>query len=229
MSSKYPLAFVDTETVGLDPFQHDVWEIAVILRVDSVDTEHVFHVKPNLHNATPKALEINRYHERTAAPGWHWSDPADVAYRVHNLLDGVVMVGSNPSFDALMISALIGSHHPDNEINATPWHYRSIDVATFAAGYLYGQAERMTRRDCDPKWYGKVAQRLGWPWKSYDASEAVGTPRPAGDAAHTALGDARWCRDLWDQIVTPDAFYAATDEQLADMVADALERRTGDA
>jgi hypothetical protein len=85
----------------------------------------------------------------------------------------------------------------------------------------------MTHHDCDPDWYGKVAERLGWPWKSYSASEAVGTPRPAGDVAHTALGDARWCRDLWDRITVPDAFYAATDAQLADMVTDALRRRTG--
>ena len=40
--------------------------------------------------------------------------------------------------------------------------------------------------------------------------------------------DARWARDVWDQVTVPDAFFAASDEQLAAMVGDALSRLHGD-
>jgi hypothetical protein len=213
-----PLAFVDVESVGLDPFIHDAWEYAVILRIDGVDTEHVYRVEPDLTHADPKALEINRYHERTGAANWQWDDRETAATRLYGLLNGAVMVGSNPAFDAEMIGQLLGSYYTQPK----PWHYRTIDVATLAAGHLYGQAAEFTRRDCDADWYTKVAERIGWPLKSYAASEALGVPRPVGAVAHTALGDARWCRDLFDQVTVPDAFYAASDEQLGAMASEAL-------
>lgn len=201
MSKQYTLAFVDTETVGLDPFLHDAWEIAVILRIDGLDTEHVFHVEPNLTNATPKALEINRYHERTSAPDWHWNNPADVAYRVFNLLTDAVLVGSNPGFDAAMIRNLIGRHHPIPETNTAPWYHHTLDIATFAAGYRFGQAASGA--------YGGdflfASDYPQVPFRSYDMSRAVGVEPPAKDVAHTALGDAAWARDVYDAVTSGKA------------------------
>ncbi|MGW2721355.1 3'-5' exonuclease [Streptomyces sp. NPDC001492] len=228
MSTNSPttlLVFGDTETTGLDPFMHDAWEFALIVRRDGHDTEHVFRIRPDLGNADPKALEINRYHERTTADGWTWDDPHTAATRMYSLLNGAVLIGSNPSFDADMIRNLFARYYDD----AKPWHYRPIDIATLAAGYLYGQAERVTHATCDAAPYGKVRTRLGFPWKSYSASEAVGVPRPAADVAHTALGDARWARDLYDAITVPDAFYTASDDQLGEMAGQALSRMRGDA
>lgn len=228
MSTNSPtpnLVFGDTETTGLDPFMHDAWEFALIVRRDGHDTEHTFRIRPDLTNADPKALEINRFHERTAAPGWSWDDPHTAATRMYNLLNGAVLIGSNPSFDADMIRNLFARYYDD----AKPWHYRTLDIATLAAGHLYGQAERMTHQTCDAVHYSKVDAALGWPWSSYRASELVGIPRPSGEAAHTALGDARWARDVWDAVTQPDAFYAATDEQLGEMAGEALSRFHGDA
>ena len=218
-----PLAFVDTETTGLDPFLHDAWEIAVILRTDGHDTEHTFHIRPDLSNAEPKALEINRYHERTAADGWAWDDRETAARQLYTLLNGAVMVGSNPAFDAEMIAHLFGRYYEQPK----PWHYRTIDVATLAVGALYGRASEWTRKDCDAGWYSKVTKAVGWPWKSYEVSRHVEVEPPAKDVAHTAMGDARWARDVWDAVTVPDAFFAASDEQLARMAGDALTRTRG--
>ncbi|MEU1071851.1 MULTISPECIES: exonuclease domain-containing protein [unclassified Streptomyces] len=214
-----PLAFVDTETVGLDPFLHDAWEYAVILRQPGQsDVEHVFRVQPDLTNADPKALEVNRYHERTSAPGWTWDDRQTAAHRLYALLNGAVMVGSNPAFDAEMIAHLFGRYYEQPK----PWHYRTIDVTTLAVGALYGRASEWTRKHCDASWYEKVAGAVGWPWKSYEASRHVEVEPPAEAVAHTALGDARWVRDVWDATTVPDAFYTASDAQLAHMAGDAL-------
>ncbi|EFE65843.1 exonuclease RNase T and DNA polymerase III [Streptomyces viridosporus ATCC 14672] len=188
-----PLAFVDTETTGLDPFQHDAWEIAVILRKPGeTDQESVFYLEPDLINADPKALEINRYHERVKTEDWTWGKPQDVARDLYRLLDGTVLIGSNPPFDADMIANIFGRYywHPK------PWHYRTIDIAILAAGYRHGQAASGAYGGdfLFPDDYPQL------PYSSYGLSRAVGVEPPAKDVAHTALGDARWARDVFDAV-----------------------------
>lgn len=217
------VAFIDTETTGLDPFLHDPWEIAVVLRHDGHDEEHIARIQPDLTNASPEALSINRFHERTAAPSWAWDDRETAARRLYDVLDGAVLVGSNPAFDAEMLTHLFGRYFDQPR----PWHYRTVDVVTLAAGALYGRAAERTRNDCDATWYSKVSRALGWPWHSHDVSRHVQIEPPAPEARHTALADARWARDVWDQVTVPDAFYAASDEQLAHMAGDALSRMHG--
>jgi len=231
-----PLAFVDTETTHLDPRHGDAWEIAVILRrEDGVDCEYLWQVRPDLTTADPEALTIGKFHERFTVPdGWDAIEifPAggpplkstlpEALFDIQEVLKGAVIVGSNPGFDVAFLTKLLHAHG-----RKLPWHYRPIDIATLAVGALYGKASEWTRKDCDATWYQKVTKAVGWPWKSYEVSRHVEVEPPAKAVAHTALGDARWARDVWDAVTIPDAFYAATDEQLARMAGEALSRMHG--
>ncbi|MEW2300237.1 exonuclease domain-containing protein [Streptomyces sp. NPDC006655] len=186
------LAATDVESTGLDPFFHDAWEVAVVLRVDGKDTEHVFRIEPDLTNAEADALRINRYHERTGAPDWVWDDREAAARQLHQLLDGAVMIGSNPSFDAEMLTNLLGRYFA----TPRPWHYRTVDIATLAAGYRYGQRESGA--------YGgdfAFSRDLpSLPFSSRSLSRAVGVEPPGDGVAHTALGDARWAMSVFDAV-----------------------------
>ncbi len=180
-----PLAFVDTETTGLDPFLHEAWEIAVIFREGDLDTEHVFRIEPDLTNADPKALEINRYHERTSDPKWQWQDRQNTTQRLYGLLNGVILIGSNPAFDAEMLAHLFGRYYSD----VKPWHYRTIDIATLAAGYMWAHDPELMSKDLGP-----ISSR----W----LSRQVGVEPPGADG-HQALVDARWAKNVYDAIAFP--------------------------
>ncbi|GAA1790397.1 hypothetical protein GCM10009795_040110 [Nocardioides hankookensis] len=104
------LAFLDTETTGLDRVRHQVWEVAYAIDDGPIVTLQLPH---DLDHADPAALEINGYADRvgTVTLGWRQQLLAD--------LDDVILVGSNPGFDQAMLS---------KALDAEPWHYRCIDA-----------------------------------------------------------------------------------------------------
>lgn len=200
-----PLAFVDTETTGLDPRHHDVWEIAVIRREEGATVERQWQVRPDLEAADPEALIINRYAERFAVPsGWDAIEVLDGAplrltlsemlFDLQDFLAGCVMVGSNPAFDDTFLKKLLWAH-----ARKVTWHYRTVDIATLAAGYRHGQA-------ISGAYGGDFAFPSDYPqlpYSSYELSRAVGIEPPSKDVAHTALGDARWAKAVYDQVTFP--------------------------
>lgn len=198
------LAFLDTETTGLDPDQHEIWEVGLI--VD--DEEYLWQLPVDLGHADSRALDIGHYFER------RWRDLPDAgetvrlameadilsgngamehlvpAYRLDDwarrfadLTRGRHLVGAVISFDEERLRKLLRVN------GACPgWHYHLIDVEGLAVGWLNGR--------------GRNADGESWlpelPWDSDDLSMAVGVKPPGGGERHTALGDARWVKAIYE-------------------------------
>ena len=203
-----PLAFIDTETTGLNPHKHEAWEIAVIhRRTNGTTREALFQIRTSITEADPKALEINRYKKRFAVPQGtiaaefptNGQSPIplterDLVLRLMDLLDDAVLVGSNPSFDERFLTKLF------HDVGYAPgWHYRTIDVATLAAGYLHGSLDQKAGGDRSLFADDYPAP----PYSSRDLSREVHVEPPGPDTAHTALGDARWAMNVYDAITGP--------------------------
>lgn len=170
-------AFIDTETTGLDEQEHQLVEVAVIIRhPGSLDVEHVFYPAHTLEGAEPEALEVNRYHERYA--NIEWQPANEVAAELRHLLDGVTLVGANPGFDIGFVKALL------RKVGDRPtWHHRPIDVETLAYPLIIDFDEPLER----PLGLAQTAEQLGIEVDNV--------------ARHGALYDAQLTRDVFDVII----------------------------
>lgn len=169
------IAFIDTETTGLDAAVHHVWEIAVI--VDG--NEHTWQQRlrePAIRDADPHALALTgfdeRYNAAKAVP------PPESIDRFSQLVAGRHLVGACPWFDEQRLAMWLAP-------GSTPtWHYHLIDVEALAVGYL----------TADDTWSPLL------PWDSKDLSRAIGVD-PDQFTQHTALGDARWAKAMFEAIM----------------------------
>lgn len=182
------LVFVDTETTGLDPTRHELWEIAVI---EEDGTEYEWRMPPNLAKADPGALRVNHYYDRIEAVRQELRKSravtlADAEYKFFDgrtarviagevavLLANKQIVGSVPDFDAAFLAPFLRANG-----QAPAWHYHLVDVETLAAGWL----------------------GLAPPWDSDEITKRLGIESPEG-LKHTALGDARWAKAIYDRVL----------------------------
>lgn len=178
------LAFLDTETTGLDPLTEQVWEIALI-REDG--SEYEWSIRPDwevVAEMHPKALEVTRYHERTASP-WHWDaiygQASSVLDEIEYHLHGAHIIGACPDFDARHLTQLFNAHDRD----APSWHYHLIDVENLGYGWALGKG---------------LLSEFTVPIKSDDLSLSCGVEPPTEAERHTALGDARWVKRWFDEV-----------------------------
>lgn len=202
------ICFIDTETTGLDPDRHAIWEVALITPGGD---EHVWQFPVSEMAADPFALNIGRYWDR------HWGTGNEVPvlnaiYDAHNaksrrknfpdegrairadstwarrfrdLTAGCHLAGAVISFDEERLRRLL---HSLGVLHR--WHYHLIDVEALAAGYLASMAHGLD--NLDP---------LQLPWDSDALSAALGVTVSDEDR-HTALGDARWARAIYDAVAT---------------------------
>lgn len=180
------LVFIDTETTSLRPDRR-AWEVATILRRPGyADVEQSWFVHPedlDLGNADLGSLKIGRFLDRhpnmQTAHESVWDTPAeqDVLSEVEAVTRGAILVGAVPNFDA----DVLGTRMRANGI-CPSWHYHLVDVETLAAG-----DKKLT-----PPWsFDTILAAYGL---TYDEAER-----------HTALGDARMARDLYDAVLAGSA------------------------
>lgn len=169
------LCFIDTETTGLDVRIHQPYEVCWWL--EDEDQPITMRLPHSLVHADQQALKIGGYFDRQISVEGEWTDTPDgMVTALARVLNGVTLVGSNPAFDAAMLTRFIG----------TPvWHHRMIDVAQAAmwvldTGRPIGLAEVRTR-----------LVDLGYeiPEPDHTAEGDVRTTR----AAYAALRDVRGC------------------------------------
>ena len=170
------LAFVDTETTGLDTTLHEVIEIAIILEYPNGRTEDwSTKIKPDrIEDAEPKALEINGYKDHPE--GWAGAPPLNVvAPAIMQMLDGCILVGHNISYDLDILKRNL--QRTPIPVRRLPHH--KIDTVTLAYEHLV------------PCGLDKVSLKA--------ACEFVGVKLTKQDA-HTAMGDIRATRALYHKL-----------------------------
>lgn len=148
-------AFVDSETTGLNPELHSIWELAILFRQRSAATGRWADSGPLLHfvicperrvlkDADPIALEVGNFQERISALGLEpgqslqldlsgeiidrpqFSEICSLVWsEFRNQADPVHLVGANPSFDSEFLLRLLA-------VERAPWHHRMVDVESMA-------------------------------------------------------------------------------------------------
>lgn len=188
MTVKRPLVWIDTETTSL---RHDrrAWDIAAIVRTPTGDEEHQWFVDADdldLGGADLNALRIGGFHQRhpqyaaasVVTPEeeeWH------VLTQVEALTRGAVLLGSHPAFDMDTLSARMRA------CGLCPsWYYHPIDVPVLAWGVLLGRGVQVPARDDGTAGSDDLCRAFGLDLDRYER--------------HTALGDCRLFRDLYDAV-----------------------------
>ncbi|HEV8653164.1 MAG TPA: hypothetical protein VG276_28160 [Actinomycetes bacterium] len=192
------LCFLDTETTSLDPDRGEVYEIGLIVRdpgSSALDLEWRWWLPIDLGRADPMSLEVGRYFERRPPQSRTWTgalqwapdqagqveqaDTWEVAASLMELTASAHLVGAVPSFDAAFLSPFL------RQRGCCPaWHYHLCCVENLAVGYLAAQGKPVAP-----------------PWVSHDLSTMMGVDVERYEK-HTALGDARWARDLYDAVMS---------------------------
>lgn len=162
------VAFCDTETTGLDPDLHQIWEVGLI--VD--EGEHSWQLPVDLGRADAVGLRIGRFHERYDSA--LVSGIAEFAAQFAELTRGRHLVGAVISFDEERLRKLLRANGACPE-----WHYHLVDCEALAAGRL-GMA---------PPWDSEeLSRKVGVEPDRFDRHTALGDARWAKAIYEAVMG-----------------------------------------
>lgn len=168
------VVFIDTETTGLDPDKHEIWDIALVYENEhGIWEEFQTFLPVDLGKADFRALEIGGFYDRYEDPGSsQWVQGS--LRLVEQITRGKHLAGAVVSFDEERLRKLF-----QRRGLCPGWSYHLIDVECLAAG------------------------KLGYypPWKSDTLSDELGIDTSNFDR-HTASGDAWWAKAIYDKVMT---------------------------
>ncbi len=180
---KQRLAFIDTETTGLDALRHEIIELGCVIVDQDWDTadgkpkfeiveEFEFKIKPErIHEADKIALRVNGYDPSQ----WVFAHTLSQAMEaLSEKTSGAIMVAHNLSFDYLFLDKAFHTTGVENKM-----HYHRLDTISIAFAKLHG------RNDIDQFSLRALCVEFGIENKS----------------AHTALSDARATFHLYQKLM----------------------------
>ena len=138
------LAFIDTETTGLEPDKHELIEIGLVLAEQSLSKEKKIilnvieewevKIKPlHIEQADPESLLINHYNEAD----WVFAVPLNKALiEFSKKTDNAMMVGQNVSHDFSFLQKAFAETGVENKM-----HYHKLDTISIAFVKLYAHEE----------------------------------------------------------------------------------------
>ncbi|WP_300680713.1 hypothetical protein [Nocardioides sp.] len=190
-ASTPPIVFLDTETTSLRP-DRQIWELAMVKQhPDGTSDEIAIQItNVDLSGADAQALKVGRFYDRhhlyaasrdQGAADIHVLELVDAVELVEEWTRGAIVAGVGISFDTEALGRDLRAHGL-----APAWHYGIVDVKAMAAGALAG-----------------LGRPQPVPWVSDHLGAALGVTPPAADVRHTALGDARWARAIYNAITCP--------------------------
>lgn len=119
------LVFLDTETTGLEPDKHEIWELAWAVNDENPVRESI--IPHSLLMANLDSLEMNGYYDRVPEGVDISSYSPRVELELRRILKGNTLVCANPTFDRMFLRERWGDE---------PYHYRSLDIESMAVGIL---------------------------------------------------------------------------------------------
>lgn len=138
------LAFVDTETTGLMPDQHELIEIGLVLAEQSLSgdnkmvlkviNEFDIKIKPtHIETADPESLAVNHYKEED----WDSAVSLKEALQIFSdKTEGAMMVGHSVAHDFAFLQKAFAETGVENKM-----HYHKLDTISIAFAKLYSHME----------------------------------------------------------------------------------------